>query len=55
MPWHAATCGMTNLSLYQGTGNSKSVDFLGPSDTQFIRKNSNNSRNNMKSQRMWNY
>ena len=28
----------------------KVLDFLRPSDTQFIRKKSNNSRNNMKSQ-----
>ena len=28
MAWYAATCGMTSLSFYQGTGKPKSIGLL---------------------------
>ena len=51
MAWHAATCGMTSLGFYQGTGKPKSIGFFETFTTlNLLDKNSNNGRNNMKSQ-----
>ena len=51
MAWHAATCVMTSLSFYQGTSKSKGIEFFETFITlNLFDKNSNNSRNNMKSQ-----
>ena len=51
MAWHAAICDMTSLNFYQGTSKPKSIGIFETFITlDLLDKNSNNNRNNIKSQ-----